>query len=317
MTLPLVSIIIPTYNQASYISRAVKSALDQVYPNLEIIIADDHSSENILIQIQELLDDPRIKYFKNNSNIGRVKNYRKSIEEYAIGDWVLVLDGDDYLTDNSFIADAIKLIIEDENVVFVQAGHTVLGKDIVPYSSLPDIKQDYCIISGNEYFLNFKNRFSHLATLYKRSLAVNINFYRFNILSSDIESILRLSLLGKVILLKKTVGVWYQHSSNATRNPSSFTHKKNILLYQYCSDFAKKKGINKSVSNDWHIKNLQVYILNEVKKSWQKEKKLNRKQLSLSLKLLIVLFKRYHLKFLSIPLMLKLLKIFLKNFLFK
>lgn len=313
MSFPLVSIIIPTYNQASYIERAVKSALSQSYINIEIIIADDHSSDDIIEHIKGFLSDKRIKYFKNKKNIGRVKNYKKSIEEYASGEWVLVLDGDDYLTDNDFISDAIQIVLSDKKIVFVQAGHTMIGSNInfQPIISVPDIKYDFCKVSGSEFFLNFDNRFSHLSTLYNRSLANSINFYRFNILSSDIESMLRLSLLGKVVLLKKSVGVWFQHPSNATRNPSLYIHLKNLLLYKYCKEFAIQHGISKSLAIKWQMKCLQKYVLNEIKKSWQDEKNFNINQLFRSLKILKLLFIQFKFNFLSFGFFFKMFKILL------
>lgn len=310
MSLPLVSIVIPTYNQASYIEKALLSAIQQTYSNLEIIIADDHSSDDIKGQVQKFLDDKRVKYFRNEKNIGRVRNYKKSIEEYASGDWVLMLDGDDYLTDKFFINDAIKFILEDKKVVFVQAGHTVRGNDTIykQWISLPDIEQDVCKLSGVNFFFNFNSKFSHLATLYKRSLAVSLDFYRLNILSSDVESILRLSLLGNIILLKRSVGIWFQHSSNATRSPSLFIHLKNILLYKYCKEFAIEQGISKQKANNWEIKNLRRYMINEVKKSWQNDNIFNRVQFIQSIKIGYILFKRFGFHFLSFSLLLRVLK---------
>ena len=71
---------IPTYNQENYIVRAIESALSQDYPNLEIVIADDNSTDETEAVVTEALrkfNSPLIKYFKNKENIGILKNYKK------------------------------------------------------------------------------------------------------------------------------------------------------------------------------------------------------------------------------------------------
>ncbi len=73
-TLPLVTIGIPTYNQQEYLAAAVESALAQQYPNLEIIVADDCSTDETEKIVQPYLLDKRLKYFKNENNVGRVLN---------------------------------------------------------------------------------------------------------------------------------------------------------------------------------------------------------------------------------------------------
>ena len=64
--LPLVSILIPVYNRASIVSRAIDSALSQTYSNIEIIIVDNNSTDStwdILLKYKQR--DSRIKIFKN------------------------------------------------------------------------------------------------------------------------------------------------------------------------------------------------------------------------------------------------------------
>ena len=74
---PLVSVIIPTYQRKKgLIKRAVESVLNQSYKNLEIIIIDDNLSDSnhtkdLLLMLEEVFyNEPRIKYFKNTTNIG-------------------------------------------------------------------------------------------------------------------------------------------------------------------------------------------------------------------------------------------------------
>lgn len=89
--LDLVSVIIPTYNNAAYITEAVDSVLAQDYKNIEIIVVDDGSSDNT----GEALDcySDRIHYVKQ-SNQGASAARNQGIE-LAKGEWISFLDSDD------------------------------------------------------------------------------------------------------------------------------------------------------------------------------------------------------------------------------
>ncbi|MGC8706738.1 MAG: glycosyltransferase family 2 protein, partial [Desulfurella sp.] len=91
MDKPKVTIAIPAYNQAKYIKQAIDSALNQDYPNLEVIVSDDASLDDTR-QIVKEYNDKRLKYYRNEKNIGRVANHRKLLYEYATGEYVLNLD---------------------------------------------------------------------------------------------------------------------------------------------------------------------------------------------------------------------------------
>lgn len=94
---PLVSVIVPVYNVKQFVSRSIESLLNQTYNNLEIIIIDDGSSDGS----SEILDD-----FLNNaegnillkhiSNQG-LSNARNVGIGLASGEYILFLDGDDWL----------------------------------------------------------------------------------------------------------------------------------------------------------------------------------------------------------------------------
>lgn len=65
----LVSVVIPVYNREETICDAVNSVLNQSYSNLEVILVDDASTDNIYDRMKELKDS-RIRYFKNDKNMG-------------------------------------------------------------------------------------------------------------------------------------------------------------------------------------------------------------------------------------------------------
>ena len=89
----LFSIIIPTFNRAILISKAIQSVIDQRYTNWELIIVDDGSSDNTK-EVVANFNDNRIKYFfKINEERGIARNF--GIDK-AGGDYISFLDDDDY-----------------------------------------------------------------------------------------------------------------------------------------------------------------------------------------------------------------------------
>lgn len=89
----LVSIIMPSYNTASYIKKTIKSVLDQTYQKWELIIVDDCSTDNTDEVVAEI-EDTRIKYLKNDKNSGAAISRNRGLRE-ARGQWIAFLDSDD------------------------------------------------------------------------------------------------------------------------------------------------------------------------------------------------------------------------------
>ena len=96
----LVSIIMPSYNAADYITETIESVLRQTYQNWELIITDDCSSDNTEeIVIQYIFKDSRIKFNKLEHNSGAAVARNKSVE-LAKGRYIAFLDSDDVWLEN-------------------------------------------------------------------------------------------------------------------------------------------------------------------------------------------------------------------------
>jgi len=89
----LVSIIMPSWNTASFIAESIRSVIHQTYPNWELIIVDDCSNDNT-DDVVTSFQDSRIKYLKNGVNCGAAVTRNRAIRE-AQGEWVAFLDSDD------------------------------------------------------------------------------------------------------------------------------------------------------------------------------------------------------------------------------
>jgi len=89
------SILIPAYNGAKVIGDTLLSLLSQSFQNFEIIIQDDASSDDT-IKVIESFNEPRIKVFRNERNLGYSKNL-DSLRKYASGDIIFLMGQDDIL----------------------------------------------------------------------------------------------------------------------------------------------------------------------------------------------------------------------------
>lgn len=239
---PIVTIMIPTYNQAAFIREAIDSALAQTYPNLEVIVGDDASTD-ATPEIVAKINDPRLKYVRNSCNLGRVANYRNLLYDHATGDYVINLDGDDYYTDPNFVSEAVKLIGCNQDVMMVVARVTTKAPNNEYVSDIPVHENATGIqilgrLPDRKYFV------MHMAVLYARKPALEVCFYRSSAISSDWESLYRLSLRGIVQYLDRKVGVWRIHGMNETETTNPVKQLENLTIWPAIYKDAVALGMN-------------------------------------------------------------------------
>jgi len=94
--IPSISVIMAAYNAGTTIEQALHSVMEQSYKNTEIIVVDDCSTDNTVEIVNQLAgSDKRIKLIKNDRNRG-VSYTRKRALDSCTGDWIAILDSDDY-----------------------------------------------------------------------------------------------------------------------------------------------------------------------------------------------------------------------------
>ena len=241
---PKISIGIPTCNQSDFILQCVNSALNIEYKNLEVIVSDDSSDEKTNTILKPYIEQKKIKYYRNKPALGRVQNYQKILYEYSTSEWHMNLDGDDYYIHKDFLNEALKYLLDTPDLMFIQFNHT---KNIV---DAPTVNPKIMEFSATEYLSYFcrTHYFSHLGLLYNRKLAIANNFYSYNILSTDIKSVLKLVLTtkGKTIVTSEIIGLWRQHDKNTSNKSSDGLIVKNYLsfLTLLCENFSIRNLYN-------------------------------------------------------------------------
>ncbi|MDC3260750.1 glycosyltransferase [Winogradskyella sp.] len=133
MSQPLVSILTPFKNVSNYIEECLTSIINQSYNNWELVIIDDHSTDNSFDIVEYLAkSDSRIKLFKNDG-AGIIKALRKAFKESS-GDYVTRMDSDDIMAKN-------KLEVMVNQLKEYGKQHVALG--LVQYFSAIGISNGY------------------------------------------------------------------------------------------------------------------------------------------------------------------------------
>ena len=150
---PLVSILIPTYNGEQFLSKAIQSALDQTYSNLEIIISDDGSTDETVKIAESFKDNCSIPYrIITHSNYGLVKNLNFCIQQ-AQGKYIKFIFQDDWLEPNC-IEEMVNLAEQDPEIGLVFSPRQVLID--------PDSKSDLTCKSAYNGAINLHQKWSDL-----------------------------------------------------------------------------------------------------------------------------------------------------------
>lgn len=135
---PLISVIIPTYNRANVLERAINSALKQTHQNLEVLVVNDGSTDNTSKTVNNF-DDRRINYFQHNSNKGANTARNLGIRK-SNGQYVAFLDDDDYWHKRKIELQLKKFRESEDDVGIVYCKVAVVRKNKKKFVTTPDIE---------------------------------------------------------------------------------------------------------------------------------------------------------------------------------
>lgn len=207
----LVSVIIPTYNRVDLILRAIASVVAQSYQNLEIIIVDDASVEDLEQAIAKI-DDPRLKFFRHATNLGGSAARNTGINQ-AQGQYVAFLDSDDvWLPDKlQRQLEGIASLEQEDNLVcygkFQSSPQVFYAQSVFPKrGKLPqETVTDYLWAGLGEMLTS--------TLLISRNLALKTQFTPGLIKHQDLDFVIRLEQQGaKFIFIPHILAIWHNES---------------------------------------------------------------------------------------------------------
>jgi glycosyltransferase involved in cell wall biosynthesis len=225
---PAISVIMPVYNPPVHLLRAaIDSVRSQIYPNWELCIADDCSTDANVVQLLEecAASDPRIRVVRRSEN-GHISAASNSALSLVTGTWVAPLDHDDLLADHALALVAFSISEHPE------AGLFYSDEDKIDESGArrdPFFKPDFdpLLLAGQNYI-------SHL-TVCRKELAERAGGYREGYEGSqDWDLVLRVSELltpDQVVHIPHVLYHWRAHGGSTASLVSTKPYALEAGLY--------------------------------------------------------------------------------------
>jgi len=209
----LISVIIPTYNRAWCIERAIESILKQTYPYWELIIVDDGSTDTTKEVISKYLENKKIKYVRFKKNRG-VNFARNKGFDLARGNYIALLDSDDELKLKALniITTEFKKIKKRQDI-----GALLFNCENDEGKAIGTSPDNHSIITLKDWIEG--NKFSGEKYVAIRGDLIKKDYYRFPYLRGQMESFLWLQIAQKYkfLFVNKVVRKYYtKHSSRLT-----------------------------------------------------------------------------------------------------
>ena len=230
-TAPLVSVVIPSYNHARYLGRALQSLIDQTYSNWNAIIVDNHSTDNT-DEVVASFSDFRISFLKIHN--GGVIGASRNVGIYASrGEWIAFLDSDDWwkpeklLTCVKQIQDKVDFIYHDAKII--RSSFSLLKK-----RNLKSRKLRKPILMD---LLNNGNIICNSTVLVRKSILIRVGGVseKINMISSeDYNTWLKVSeITDGFVHIPKYLGYYAVHQNNISKKNNYLSWKSSVEQFTH------------------------------------------------------------------------------------
>ncbi|GAB3038192.1 glycosyltransferase [Spirosoma pulveris] len=207
-TLPLVSVVIPCFNQGQFLAQAVESVLQQTWLRCEIIVVDDGSTDNTR---QVASQFPQVQYvYQPNQGLSAARNTGLQRSQ---GEYLAFLDADDWL-----FADGIEFNVRqlqnNPQAVFVSGAHDKVDSSghLLAREQIPVGQDHYCQLLQCNYIG------MHATVLYRRSLFDQFRFDPSLKACEDYDLYLRIARHHPVLHHTHPIAAYRIHGGNMSAN---------------------------------------------------------------------------------------------------
>ena len=230
--MPTVSVIIPTYNRASLLPRAIHSVLNQTYQDFEVIIVDDCSTDNTE-QVVASYKDSRILYICLDQNSGSSAKPRNIGLKQATGKYIALLDSDD-----EWLPENLEKQVTKFSLVSKEVGVVYCGLLMIPQNGIPTISHP--ILKGSLWPLMLERCYTSVSSsLIKKECFDRAGLFDETSLVPHYDMWIRLAKYYEFDYIPETLTKYHQHPNQFSNNKLREIQALEVLLEKYHKDYQK------------------------------------------------------------------------------
>lgn len=276
-TLPLVTVIIASYNHQQYIEQTIKSVLNQTYPNIELLVIDDGSSDQSVELLQKLQQHYKFD-LKIQNNQGLSKTLNEAIAR-AKGTFIVPFGSDDIMlperitTQVNYIKDKPEVGICASNMDIINSEGNLYPEKEQKHRHTPFRRLDF-----DDCFLERKPGAMAATLMFRKEALEKVGGFDPNIRLEDVYIMLAITNAGYYLdIIPEVLSLYRKHPTNTYKNlpfmfdnaSKTFAHYKDNQKYQQVMMKMSNSMFLKSASKD---KVLAKRILSQIPfKYWNKK----------------------------------------------
>jgi len=245
----MVSVIIPNYNHAPYLVERIESVLGQDYPEIEVILLDDCSTDDSWTIMEKYASDPRVKsIIRGKENSGNTfVQWRKGIA-MANGEYIWMAESDD-VADHKMLSTLIGKLEEDKETTFCFCQSKWIDANSQPLKSTVYRHWTNAMTMAGEqfvrrYLLGYNFVCNASAVVMRRSAALHVSDACLKYKASgDRQFWIEMALQGKVSYVPETLNGFRQHPHKVSTAASKAGQniREDLAIYAHYKDLLKLK----------------------------------------------------------------------------
>ena len=266
MQKPLVTIICLCYNHEQFVVESLNSVLNQSYKNIELIIADDCSTDSSEKTIKNWLENyPDIQFISNETNLGNTKTFNKALK-IAKGNYVIDLAADDILMPNCVEKQIDTFLNSDQKKLAIVYGNAeIISENKQHLRYYYEVNHEKKVLkkpaTGDIYssILSQSSMICSVASMVKREVLDELKGYDENLAYEDLDLWIRTArnynfeFIDSVLIQKRELedslgSQFYKKFNSRTRKINHSTY----LIIKKAIALNKTKAENKAVLKRVH-----------------------------------------------------------------
>lgn len=239
--MPLVSVLLPSYNHEKYIEESILSVINQTYKNIELIVIDDGSTDNSIKIIKNLNKDNKFLFIEQE-NCGLMKTLEK-LKKYAKGKYISLFSSDDTYSINK-IENLVNFMENNDQYAMVYA--KIINID---HLSNEVLKVDENYDDGDIFDKLLKGKFfiNGLATLIKKDIFNSFSYNQYYI--DDLQLWLQIAKNHQIGFVDEYLAYYRKHDNHLSGNLLKMQNAEEQIVNQY-----KESEYYKEAINEWNLR---------------------------------------------------------------